>query len=341
MLRTAVIVLAAWVVGWPGSVLADSYVTASAKVETYQPQFRAYAQVVPIRILTVEAGITGMLQDFSVEPGQRIAAGDVVGRIGGADQAEAMKEAQAKLAAAQQEFQSAEDQERSVARTYPKFADRTQLDRAKAALAAARAKLKDAKAELLRLRALSTVTSPAAGRVISLQSANGDRVSAGSALLTIQPEHDLWVRAVFYGTPSAVLSLGRRARFDSTGGETVPVRLARVIPSLRPDGGLPVAFDAADARPDWRAGETGEVTITGTAHRVVSIPTSALILDQGKWWVLEAASGGLRRQMVQPGPSQADRTLILQGLSPGATVVVQDAYLLFHRDFGQHYVPPD
>jgi multidrug efflux pump subunit AcrA (membrane-fusion protein) len=67
----------------------------------------------------------------------------------------------------------------------------------------------------------------------------------------------------------------------------------------------------------------------------------ALILDRSRWWVLVESAGGLRRQRVEPGPSRGEQTLILKGLAAGETVVVRDAYRLFHRDFGQQYTPPD
>ncbi|MCG6941663.1 MAG: hypothetical protein LJE69_10485 [Thiohalocapsa sp.] len=68
---------------------------------------------------------------------------------------------------------------------------------------------------------------------------------------------------------------------------------------------------------------------------------AALILDQGRWWVLTETPGGLVRRAVEPGPARGDHTLILKGLAAGDAVVSRDAYLRFHRDFGQHYTPPD
>jgi cobalt-zinc-cadmium efflux system membrane fusion protein len=50
---------------------------------------------------------------------------------------------------------------------------------------------------------------------------------------------------------------------------------------------------------------------------------------------------GDRRQAVELGPVQGENTLIRQGLSPGAEVVVENPYLDFHRDFAQHYQQPD
>jgi hypothetical protein len=119
------------------------------------------------------------------------------------------------------------------------------------------------------------------------------------------------------------------------------VRFAQQLPSLRPDGGLTAFFEATSSDPPWRGGEAGEVVVAGKPRAAVAIPTAALVLDRGRWWVLVQAADGLRRQAVEPGPGRGEQTLILKGLAAGDAVVVRDAYLLFHRDFGQHYTPPD
>jgi hypothetical protein len=71
------------------------------------------------------------------------------------------------------------------------------------------------------------------------------------------------------------------------------------------------------------------------------VPTRALILDQGTWWLLVHTPQGIRRQAVVPGPSRGESTLIEKGLHPGAEIVVDNAYLLFHRDFSKSFQAPD
>jgi hypothetical protein len=119
------------------------------------------------------------------------------------------------------------------------------------------------------------------------------------------------------------------------------VRFAQRLLSLRSDGGLTAFFKATTSAPRWSGGEAGEVIVAGDPQTAVAVPTAALILDQGRWWVLVQTADGLRRQAVEPGPSRGEQTLILHGLTAGDAVVVCDAYLLFHRDFRQRYTPPD
>lgn len=323
---------------------ARAPLTVAAQRQTFRPRFHAYGQVMPIQVLTVKAGLKGIIEDLDVVPGQRLKPGDAIARVGGAEQRAALDRARADRAAAEQAFKAALDAEEATAKVY-RYADRKQLDAAKAQLAMARAQLANAKTDLIRLSALSTITSPITGRIVSLKSANGDRVTAGSPVLVMQPQHELWLEAVFYDAPAGVLSPGQSATFRPVqGGAPLAVHLTHVAPSLRPDGGEPVYFEAeanAKRSPNWQGGRRGDVTIEGEAQSASSIPTEALILDNGRWWVLQETPDGLMPTAVEPGPSRGDQTIILRGLKAGAKVAVRDAYLLFHRDFGRHYMPPD
>ena len=72
-----------------------------------------------------------------------------------------------------------------------------------------------------------------------------------------------------------------------------------------------------------------------------AVPTRALILDQGKWWVMVHTATGDHPQEVIPGPTRGWQTFIAHGLEPGTEVVVDNAYLEFHRSISQRYQPPD
>jgi RND family efflux transporter MFP subunit len=314
-----------------------------ARAVSYRPEFRGYARVEPISLVTVKAGLDGVIADLSARPGQRLSAGEVFAHLGGAEQVKARAEAKARLTAAEQDLVQARDTEKAVADTYRrKLTDRAQLDRAKTKLAAAQASVTEAEAELAQLETLDSIDVPVSGRVVALSMASGSRVARDDPVLSIQPDHDLWLRAVFYDLPTDRLIPGRAARFvPANGAQELPVHFAQRLPSLRPDGGVTAFFEADESDPPWTGGESGEVVVTGEPRPAVSVPSSALILDRGRWWVLVRSTDGLHRQAVEPGPSRGLQNLILQGLAAGDAVVVRDAYLLFHRDFGQHYTPPD
>jgi len=138
------------------------------------------------------------------------------------------------------------------------------MDRAKAELAAAEAHVAEAKAKLTELEALGRIESPVSGRVVSLSAATRDRVARDGPVLVVQPDHDLWLRAVFYDMPTELLTPGYSGRFlPANGGSELSVRFAQRLPSLRPDGGLTAFFEATTSAPGWSGREAGELVVAG------------------------------------------------------------------------------
>ncbi|MGH8257875.1 MAG: hypothetical protein ACRET0_16865, partial [Steroidobacteraceae bacterium] len=166
---------------------------------------------------------------------------------------------------------------------------------------------------------------------------------------TVQTSGSLWLKAAYYGNDAASIRIGMKGRFQpAAGGASVPVTVASVSATLAPDGsesvGLVAAKPAAhrkEASPPWLNGERGIVMVEGSTRSMIAIPTRALILDRGRWWVLVHTTQGDSKRVVVPGPARGWQTFIEKGLESGQRVVVQNAYLEFHRGISQRYTPPD
>jgi cobalt-zinc-cadmium efflux system membrane fusion protein len=219
------------------------------------------------------------------------------------------------------------------------------------AAAAATAAFSAAQAQLRVAQDMRTLRAPSAGTVLAVNAADGEHVTGGQTILTLEAANRLWLAAVYYGADAAAIRVGMGGKFEpASGGAAVPVTVAAVSAALAPDGGEsvglvpmdhpPTAADRAVAAP-WSNGQRGTVTIQGATRSLVAVPTRALILDQARWWVLVLTPKGLRSQPVVPGPSSGWDTFIERGLSPGQQVVVQNAYLEYHRGIAQRYTPPD
>ncbi|NNN04557.1 MAG: hypothetical protein HKL90_01515 [Elusimicrobia bacterium] len=168
-------------------------------------------------------------------------------------------------------------------------------------------------------------------------------VAWGNARPSSCPASDrLWLKAAFYGADVNAIRAGMSGTFvPASSGRTVPVKVCAKFGLLRADGGESVALLAASPRPDWANGMFGTVTLIGPVETLVSVPTRALILDGGRWWVLARTPAGDVPQEVELGPTRGWQTFIERGLKPGTRIVVADAYLRFHRNVAQSYQAPN
>ena len=331
-----------------GLLLAAGLAHADANViavqsRTITRQFEAYAQVEPVAVLPVRAAQSGVLRQLEIRAGARVRAGQKLAVLGGpeiasllAQDKSAVQSARTNLAGAQQALTIQRKQLMSHLGT------RQTVLQAKGALAEAQARLDTAQARLHALQESLTVAAPANGIVLAVNVANGERIGAGQTLLSVQPAGTLWLKAPYYGTDAAAIHIGMSGQFVSADrARTVPVKVSAVFGALAPDGSQSVGLVATTPSPGWLNGESGTVTLNGPTRSLVAVPTRALILDRGQWWVLVRTDNGYRPQAVVPGPSRGWQTFIERGLKPGTHVLVENAYLEFHRGVSRHYQPPD
>lgn len=309
-------------------VSAAPVATVTIESRPYQHQYRTYGEVEPRAVLTVRTGVTGMVQRVLVIPGMQVNAGQPLAMLGGPDY-------DTELTAAEARYRAAQSILKAVQQNYPQFSSAEALARANAMFATRHARLE-------QVQAAGTLRAPVAGTVQSVMVTAGSRLSPADAILRLIPKNGLWVRATIYGN-AAGLRPGMLAVFrrDET---AVPVRLRvqSIIPPLTVTGGVQVLCVARSTHPDWQDGEFGHVIIdAGAVTQLPVVPTAALVMDQGTWWVLVADADGLHRREVEIGPGRGDWTYIRHGVHTGERVVAVNAYLLFHADISRHYAPPD
>ncbi|GLR67072.1 hypothetical protein GCM10010909_17530 [Acidocella aquatica] len=317
---------------------AVGWVAAVAVMQT--PRISGFASEQPGGLVTVASAQSGIVATLDVLPGQAVAAGQKIARLGGPQITAAMVQAQGVVLDAKAAQHAAEISLTAEQQKLRQHLSTLQLvAQAKAALAAAMARSATAAANLAALREDVILRSPLAGVVQSVQTANGDLLAAGQAAATIQPASGTWLRAVFYNAAAADIAPGTTGLFTpGNGGDPVPVSVRGALGAVQPDGGLPVALiPGAPLAP----GIFGTVTLTLPARAETIVPADALILDKGQWWVMLHTAQGDHPAAVVPGPAQGDDTVIKSGLKPGEDVVVVNAYLLYHRGIAALYQPPD
>lgn len=306
-------------------------------------RFTAYAQVEPVATLPIRVAQTGIVTGLKILPGATVETGQKLAELTGPEIESALAQIEAAERGAQTNLWVAQ-KTLAIAREQftTRLVTRQMVLQAEAAVAQAQAACDTAQAQRRALQTTLTITAPVAGNVLAVTAADGQRVSAGETILTLQPRDQQWLKAVFYGADAAAIHVGMTGEFSSAGGnKPIPVKVVAVFGALNPDGGEAVGLAAAGPSPGWLNGEFGSVTLQGAVRSLIAVPTQALILDQGCWWVLVRTPQGDRPQPVTPGPSRGWQTFIESGLKPGDQVVVENAYLEFHRGISQNYQPPD
>jgi len=321
----------------------DTSAAVAAQTRKVSAALHAYAQVRPVALLPARARAPGIVSGLHLRPGDRVAAGDVLAALKGPDIDAALAKRNADVRSAKAELEAARQslQVRHQQKT-ERLGTRLQVYEAKGRVVRARAALQSAQAALAAAKSAERIVAPVDATIVKVRAANGQAVRAGEALVVLQGSGSLWLRARFYGQDADAVHTGMKGLFQPTDGhQSIPVRVRDVGGTVGKDGGRQVGLIATDAKPAWDNGQAGTVTLKGPARVVVTVPSRALILDGGQWWVLVSKDDHLHPQRVVPGVHRGDWTAIAKGLTAGERVVVRDAYLRFHRGVSGQYQPPD
>jgi RND family efflux transporter MFP subunit len=327
----------------PAAGQSSSADTVAVKLHVLTPHLAAYAQVEPISVLPVDAAEAGVVQGLEILPGAYVRRGQQLAHLSGPAlramllQSEAdVRSARSQLSAAQKTLSIEREQLPSHLTT------RQAVHQAQSAEVQAQTTLNNAQSHLASVRQMMTVTAPTSGLVLALNSANGQLVSTGQPVVTLQPASGLWLTASYYGADLSIIRVGMTGSFaPSDGSAPIAVRVCSVPGTLTPGGGESIALLPLGPHAAWLSGEAGTVTLNLPQQKLIAVPTRALILNQGKWWVMVRSARGAHPRQVVPGPVQGWNTFIESGLAPGDKVVVVNAYLLFHASIAEQFQIPD
>lgn len=288
------------------------------------PVLSGFASVQPGTAITITALQAGVLTNVSAVPGEHVQPGQSIAQLGGPQIAAALATAHGASRAANA----------ALAAEQGKFADHLST---RAAVAQAEAAAQAARANLAALQAATKLQSPVAGQVQSLAAGPGAALQPGQAVAVVQPAAGAWVKVILYGPQAATLSPGMAARFIPANGMSAVSVMLRGVLNTQADGGLVLAFYGVALQP----GEAGTLSLSLPPRRVLLVPSAALVLDDGQWWVMLHDATGDHAAPVVPGEAEGAQTPILSGLAAGDQVIVQDAALLYHRGIAALYQPPD
>ena len=322
---------------------ADSHRVRSVPVvlRPLSESMRTFAQVEPKRIFKLAASIPGLVTALGIRPGDPVHKGDMLARLAGPDLVARLEAARQAVVADKAARQSARQVLASVRQKQgERLATRAALARANLELQQSDSRLKSDRSRLQALQARTQLLAPGDGQVIKVATANGDYVKAGQTLVEIMPSRDLWLSAKLYGRQGMDVQAGQKGRFQPDDqGPAIAVTVATVMPE--PAGGWQLYLTPQGTGPAWFAGEAGQLILAGATRKLPAVPTRAMIMDQGRWWLMVEGPKGAHPERVTPAASRNGWTWLQSGVSADQRVLVKGAYQAFHRDFSSQYSNPD
>lgn len=300
---------------WPRPVEVQTAIVDRGEVEHVVSED---ARVEVRELYEIAAPVAGHLQRIKLDPGDRVAKGQVLFRIDasapGLLDTKVSLESLAGVAAAEQLVRTADvdlalaqkqlDRTRQLSKDG--FASQAALDRAQAASDAASANLNKAKADLQRAQAIaggrlgrgqaSNVRSPANGVVLRVAQESQTDINAGVIVMEIGDPRDLQIVAEYLSRDAALMKPGFQVRISGIGETTIAGGVRVVEPYARTkvsalgveEQRVRVLIDVNPDTPTMQIGHGYQAdvgVVTFHADRVLRIPTDALVRSDAGWGV--------------------------------------------------------
>jgi membrane fusion protein (multidrug efflux system) len=278
----------------------------------------------------VRAKATGTLLTLAVQEGQRVKAGELLGRIDVSDLASHVAERNANLAAVETTLAQAQrTYDSNVGLANDKFispialdASKFQLDSAKAQVAAAEAALDSAR---IGLRDASLI-APISGIISKRYVVAGEKVTAEQQIVNIVDLRMLELAGTVGTQDVARLSAGMPVELKIEGvDKPLQGKLARIAPAAEAGTrSIGVAVQLQNPKETLRAGQYAVAQVQiGDATPRLTVPIGAISSASGQEYVWTVEGGKLLRRTVTTGRRDPvrGRAEVLEGLSPEVPVL--------------------
>jgi RND family efflux transporter MFP subunit len=305
------------------------------------------AQVVPrelVRVLDItgelravnssmiKARVAAEVQSLDVREGDRVKAGQVLGRLDGTEFTLRLRQAQEQAVQAQAQLEIAEralDNNRAL--VSQGFISQNALDTSVSNAAAARAALQaaNAAAGLARKSLDDTVLrAPIQGLVSQRLVQPGERVGVDARLLEIVDLTKLEIEATVPPQDVGAVQIGALASLRVDGiGQPVTARVARINPSAQAGTRAVPVYLSVDPQPGLRQGLFARGSIELERRSALSLPASAVRIDQARPYAIVLEQGRAVPRDVELGlrgrASAASEPMVevIAGLTEGSTVL--------------------
>lgn len=282
----------------------------------------------------VKARVGAEIRELTVREGDRVVAGQLLGRLDSTEFEWRLRQAEDQARSAEAQLQIAE---RTLANNRALvdqgFISKNALDNAVSNEAGARAALQAAQAaaELARKAVRDTeIQAPIGGIVAQRLAQPGERVALDTRLVEIVDLSRIELEAAV--TPEDVLAVrvGQAARVTLEGmTEPVAARVARINPSTQAGTRAVMTYLELAPHPALRQGLFARATIELQRRTALVVPASAVRFDRARPYVLALEGGfaverpvALGQQGEAPIDGRPEAAIeIAEGLAAGATVL--------------------
>lgn len=280
---------------------------------------------------------TGKVVQLAVDVGDRVVAGQVLGRLDPVELRATLELSEADVQALQARVELARADHARQARLLPKgYTNRNEYERAQAALQGAEAELRTATARRQVARdalADADLLALADGVVVARPVAAGEVVQAGQVVLSLA--HDAAPEAVFdwyeklpaglqVGAPIHLYSLNEPAR-------EIIGQVREIAPRVSARSGtLRIRVSLSDEAARWPLGTVVVARLNEPLGPVAVLPWAALSRDQGQpaVWRIDAQQR-VSLAPVEVARYESGRVLVAAGVQDGDLVVAQGGQLLY------------
>lgn len=284
----------------------------------------------------LKAKVAGELLELLPREGDRVAAGQLLGRIDASDAELRLRQAEHNVEAAQAQVDLAHRQlDNNRALVGQGYISATALDNSVASHNGARANLQVAQsgADIARKAVGDTrLISPITGQVAQRLAQPGERLPVDARVIEIVDLSRIELEAALAPQDAGALRLGATARLEVEGvSEPVAARIARINPVTQAGTRAVLVYLALQPTPAQaralRSGLFARGTVELGRSNLPALPVSAVHVDESKPYVLVFEAGTLVRRTVVLGergnsPGSNDEWVeIRSGVNVGAQVL--------------------
>lgn len=282
----------------------------------------------------VKAKVAAEVREINVREGDRVQAGQLLGRLDDTEFKWRLQQAEDQAASARAQLDIAErtlDNNRALVNQG--FISKNALDTSVSSAAGARASLQAAlaAAELARKSVRDTeIRAPLAGLVAQRLVQPGERVPVDGRMLEVVDLSRIELEAAIAPEDVVTITIGQPARLQIDGlAQPVPARVARINPSTQAGTRAVMAYLEVEPLPGLRQGLFARGSIEMQRRTSLVVPMSAMRFDQALPHVLALQDGrvvqrsvrlGVRGEVMLGGVAES-AVEVLEGLADGEPVL--------------------